>query len=175
MSRTTMMLIDENGNTRDVAEFSNSWGSAAFVWDALRKAFLSGDEYLFNDEVIKKVWALWKDPRLLRFEKAVLLSTFDHAIIERDKFTDAAEAFTAFERRYRQPNAACHMGAISQVLMDSRELDCVGACFQQTSVAENPWLGEYDEETEEYKPFDMNAGKHFFVFAELQQQEAKQS
>lgn len=172
MSRTTMMLIDSGGNTRDIAEFSNSWGSAAFVWDALYKKYIGGDGYLFSDENMKKVWALWKDPRLRTVEKVVLLSTFDHAIIERDKFEDAAFAFAEFEALHRQPNAICHMGAISQALMDNRETDCVGACFQQTSVAENPWLGEYNEDTEDYKPFDMNAEKHFFVFAELEKDES---
>jgi hypothetical protein len=166
MSRTTVKIIDDDYRIKDIAELSNSWGSAAFVWTALAKKYLE-DEMAFFREGGKQLWALVDDERLSDAERIVLASTFDHAIIERARFADAAKAFREFSHYHGTAGNANHLPAIADLLDEWRERPCVGMCFQQTSVSDDPWHGEYDAEAEEYKPFDFERDRrHFFVFAE---------
>jgi hypothetical protein len=165
MSYTTVKIIESDGKITDIAELSNSWGSAAFVWSALAKRYLDGEVAFFRDRG-KQIWALVNDVRLSHVERIVLASTFDHAIIEQAHFADAASAFREFSYNHGVTGNANHLPTIARLLYERKDYACTGMCFHQTSVSEDPWA-VYDAEAEEYEPYDMVRGdKHFFVFAE---------
>lgn len=166
MSRTTVKIVKTDGQFNDIAELGNSWGSAAFVWSALSKKYL-GDEMAWMGGNGKAVWDLAGDSRLSQAERIVLVSTFDHAIIEHAHFADAANAFREFSHDHSKADHVNHLPTIARLLDERKDTPCIGMCFHQTSVSEDPWHGGYDEEAEEYKPYDLQTEtRHFFVFAE---------
>jgi len=169
MSTTTVFLAYPD-RVEEIASLRNAWGSGAFAWSALAKKYL-GDNFIWlcNPEGAEKVWALVNDPRLLTFERIVLASTFDYAIIEAAKFEDAAAYWSDFEGTYREVNKVCHAGDISRLLLHHHreQTPCVGMCFWLTSVAENLWC-DWDEKKDEPVPFDLETYKHFFVFEEFE-------
>lgn len=168
MSCTTVKVIHQDKTIHDVASLGNSWGSGAFVWTALANKYMGKDfMWLGNPENAQKVWDLWKDPRLHYYERVVLMATFDHAIIERERFREAAECFADFEANHCQVNQACHMGTISRLLLQHDADPVTGMCFHLTSVTEDPWCGEYDEETETDLPFDWDKCPSYGVFGEV--------
>lgn len=168
MSSTTVKVIHADKSIHDIASLGNSWGSAAFVWTALANRYFGKDfMWLGNPENSQKVWDLYFNPRLNYCERVVLFSTFDHAIIEREGFNEAAFCFAEFEAQHRQMNQICHMGTISGLLLEYDKDPVLGMCFHQTSVAEDPWRGKYDEATETETPFDWENQPHYNVFDQL--------
>lgn len=166
MSYTTVKLINTEWKVIDVTRLSNSWGCAAYVWGALAKRYLNDDYKWLSDPVASRAtWDLYKDDRLQDFEKIVLASTFDYAIIEYSRFEAAAEAFTAFPRKHDPGKGVCHMVTIANLLRTYANAPSIGMCFQQTSVSRDCWVGEYDEHLEESTPFNFAEEKHYFVFS----------
>lgn len=165
MSTTTVFLAHPD-RVDEIASLRNSWGSGAFVWSALGEKYL-GDSHIWSCNPLgaEKLWRLVDDPRLRDFERIVLASTFDYAIIEQANFEEAASYWADFEGAYRKENQVCHAGDISRLLLKHKETPCVGLCFWLTSVAENLWE-DWDEDADEPLPFSLDTYKHFFVFEE---------
>ena len=164
MSRTTVKIIENDGQINDIAELGNSWGSAAFVWSALGEKYFN-DKYICVTGDSKKMWALVDDNRLSKAERVVLAFTFDYAIIENAHFTEAAKLFREFSEQFGKAGEANHLPAIANLLDAQSNFSNIGMCFQQTSVAEDVWH-EWDDESETEKPYDLSGNRHFFVFAE---------
>ncbi len=166
MSRTTVKIIESDGTFKDIAELQNSWGSAAFVWSALSEKYF-GKEIIFGlERDPQRLWNLVNDERLSLAERIVHASTFDHAIVEYEHFADAAKLFREFSREHATVDSENHMPAIADLLDEWKDKPCIGMCFQQTSVSEDPWHGAWNEEKEDYEPYDIHTNKkHFFVFA----------
>ncbi len=168
MSSTTVKVIHSDKSIHDVASLGNSWGSGAFIWTSLANKYLGKDHmWLCNPDGAQQVWDLWKDPRLNYHERVVLFSTFDHAVIEREGFNEAGFCFAQFEAMHRQVNQVCHVGDISRLLLKYDVDPVTGMCFHLTSVTEDPWCGEWDDENETDLPFDWDNQPHYNVFEEL--------
>lgn len=163
MSTTTVFLAHHD-RVEEVARLKNSWGSAAFVWFALSERYL-GDKHIWSFSVdgAQKLWDLVDDSRLSLTERIVLACTFDHAIIEHERFREAAGHWMDFKRIYHKDSGECHAGTIAQLLLDHQQTSCIGMCFQQTSVARDLWH-LWDDDNDAPIPFNLEVYPHFFVF-----------
>src|SRR6516162_4030829 len=109
MSSTTMYAAPRDGSFELIAGFPNAWGSAAFIFNQLCEHYF-GDRRLWEQEKgQQKLWGLAKDPRLQNFEKEVLVSTFDHILVDRPNFNVMAMAFRLFVGRYPPNGQVCHL------------------------------------------------------------------
>lgn len=170
MSYTNAYLIQPNGETVGVAEFSNSHGFGPFAWNAVAAKYL-GNEFgwMLNDS--EKLWPLWKDMRLPRAWRAALLVTYDYAIIEKPRFREFAGYLRQFCMDVGPRERACRFPEIANLLDKHADDDVRGMCFYGTSLSEDVWH-EWDGEKDESIPYNFDApGKHFYVGAALDDSE----
>jgi hypothetical protein len=165
-----------DGKPAEYEEFRNSWGGAAYVWDALFNRYLRESEYDSWMSRTQQLWDLSNSAEVPRERRAVLLSTFDYALVMRADFAQFASDLRAFRRDFGivRPNkgiggwksyeVVCHLDGWA-AFVESLDAEAVG--FYGTSVGENLWYS-YDEETEESVPYDMATGtKHWSVYEAL--------
>src|SRR6185437_1462852 len=89
MSTTTIFVFQEPDWTAKVhAELGNSWGWAAFVWEALLKRYRyairgiePNDRYFHGTHNWPKLWEQEADIPFEPWERNVLRATYDRAII----------------------------------------------------------------------------------------------
>lgn len=191
MSAVELYTFPEDGPGRVWKTFGNSWLGATWVWSALSKAYLGEKVSVFDEAGVRAVWDLWKDPRLARFERVALLSTFDHALVRFADFAETAHHFDEFNRTYVEevPSKTTpgnvevrtsHLGAeaywlrqLSEGLyVDEEPVACVG--WRQTTVAPSEWHCRHEECPEGcagrlgYK----DNPRHWFVYDDLAKLEA---
>jgi len=175
MSYTTLIGIGKDGTPRTYEEYRNAWGGAAYIWTSLIDAYLVGrggatslGAMMCQDENMngmKPLWELGKDLRVPENFRFILLSTFDRAMVRASDFNRLADAMDEFVRTFPPGDRACSLPAQAQTL---RQMALSGewraACWHQTSVSENPWIG-WDEEKDESIPYNIDTGEdHFFIF-----------
>jgi len=164
MSRTTVMAVCLGEKAERLEELQNSWGSAPFVWNALAMQYLgmgAGEYSLRTSEVLP----MYKRPDMPSHQRAVLLMTYDNAIVRQADYKRAAADIRAFLDDF-PPRAgyANHWARIAEIF-DSPP-DCTAIGFWMTSVSENPFQGEWNEELEEYAAPDL--ARYWDVYAELE-------
>ena len=145
-------------------ELQNSWGSAPFVWNALAVHYLGMEDGEYSLRT-KEVWPLYKRPDMPQHQRAVLLMTYDNAIVRQADYKQAAADIRAFLKDF-PPRAeyANHWHRIAE-LFDSPP-GCPAIGFWMTSVSENPFQGGWDEEMEDYGDPDWE--RYWDVYAELE-------
>lgn len=187
MSSTQIFGFDKNGNAYLEAEVKNAWRGAMAVWRILEEKYLPPyrPEYIpahiptseikrifhfaptrcssGNEDAMQEVWALANDNRLKECEKIVLLSTFDYVVVKKENLHKLISAFREFEGETSLKEQA---DIIEKMLKDE---NCIAVAFNQTSICMDDWVnGEYDEEKDEYKPYNIFKGdKHWELFDEL--------
>src|SRR4051812_3266481 len=103
MSRTTLYRIDADGTLEPFEEFRNAFRSAMFVWGdfAVRYGIMPREEthrILTDMGVARRVWGLYKDPRVPRHERIVMLSTHDRALCRAADFPELIAAMRQYHR-----------------------------------------------------------------------------
>lgn len=168
MSTTTVYLITKGGKLKEAGEFQNSHGWGPYVWSAVSEKYL-GDAafWLINGgrEEGKKFWALWKDARLPAHWKAMMLMTFDWAVVERTRFKEMAEHIRKFVADQKPSGFVNHWPAFAEIMeQHANDKTVMGLCFWGTTLSENKWR-TYDEETEKTVDhnFKKKGGEHWFV------------
>lgn len=129
----------------EIAEFSNAWGSAMFIWDKMCMKLFGRPVSLFNNSDLRKLWELTrnKSDQLTDFEQLTVLSTFDNGAVRRDQMGALANAFDAFVQVHPPENQVCSLPAQAVTLRKWAEEPGVEfACWQQTSVSDNPWYAD---------------------------------
>lgn len=183
MSRTEMYAAPEGGKFEQIAELPNSWGSASRIWSAISERYF-GDKMHWlircgrDDETAKAFWAFHADPRLTLTEKIVFQSTFDCALVKRDRFRELAKAFREFDRMYPAPTGtANHLPTMAEILdrlaSDAHGLDFTpfSVGWRQTTVSPCHWWVRPENENEDFdddgRPYDLSIDTdHFFLFEE---------
>lgn len=154
MSTTTVKVLKYPLGVVDSIEFRNSHGSAPVVWDLMAQKYLKLPpfNYMFNTD---KLWPLWKRKDIPESHRAVLGMTYDNAVIAKKDFGRAAKDLRFFLNDfYFNPEHENHWPAILNIL--ESELDCDAIGFHWTSVTEDPFLSDFDEDLDEYKTFDYS-------------------
>ncbi len=164
MSYTTLYTIrrDTAGNMVAERTFNNAWGAAPYVWSALAGAYQPGGGS--NPHSWERTWEPEYMAKYTAEERLVMETTFDKAVVPREKFPEVASAMQAFVRKYPAGNKVCHLPAIAECL-DALygDPDVRAVAFQQTSVVESQWE-IYDEEQDDYRPYNIDTDTgHFFV------------
>ena len=98
MSSTELYYITKKNRVINCMDFRNSWLGAMCVWANLYKAHFAeriksntkelgfeADSPITDDDY-KAVWGLFKKEDVPEYEKAVLGSTFDNVILEKEQF-----------------------------------------------------------------------------------------
>lgn len=181
------IITFKDGKAAKPHTFQNSWGGAAFIWEALwnkyvRPELMEKDPgpasyykswLVGSDEDKHRLWDLWKreDIRMPIYEKVVLLASLDNAIVSNENLADFVEHLRRFaEAHHTKVNGLCHLEAWADFIEANQDAEGVG--FWLTSVCGNPWIhrryeSEDDEDGEE-EPYDLTKGdKHWEVYDEL--------
>lgn len=136
------------------------------VWESLCDRYLDPEEQLF---VFDRWPALWKrvdegDIILRPWEHTVLRFTFDNALVRREDFDILAAALEMFQEAHQKSGSACHLRVWAQEIRELVDGE-MAVGLHATSVNANPWY-DYDEESEEYTPYNVNTGdRHWFIDA----------
>ena len=115
---------------------------------------------------MQDIWELQHNKDIPLHERICLYTTFDKALVKRENIPAVIEAFRNFVGETSLPEQA---DVLEKMLRDP---DVIAVGWNQTSVNADSWdsLGGYDEENDEYIPYNCLTGKeHFWVFEELDQ------
>lgn len=181
MSYTEIYSFGKDGKAKLLGEVRNAFRGAMAVWSILEDRYLppynpgypvSGytpkrTSAIFDDNAMKEIWALHKNPKVCMTDKIVLCSTFDNVTVNRANVPDLLKAYRTFEG---DTNLLEQADLIEQALADDSEI--IAIAFNQTSVNGDTWTNKlgYDEETEESIPYNILEGKdHWSLFKDLEQ------
>lgn len=178
MSYTRVYAMPKTGPVEPVETFRNSYGFGARIWTSMSLRYFNEKPDMFGEGAIQKVWDLWKNPEVPVAYRAVMLSTFDYAVIEWERLREMAAHYRAFRTSMPvEEQAADHLLEISELLEDlfiGQRRDMAGVCFYPMSVAEDLWEVPDDGEEDECRFYDFSRDEgHWFVFAELEGKETQ--
>ena len=155
------IIAFRDGVPAESKEFKNSYGGCAFVWDALYTKYLKDPKNKYENWLTagKPLWDLAKKSYLRRFERIVLASTFDRAIIGKKDFADYAKCLRMFESAYHD-DAVCHLPEWAD-FVDTCDAEAIG--FYGMSVSEYLWEVHSEDET---RPYNLNSDDNEISFGQ---------
>ncbi len=165
MSYTSIYRLwpDEN-RVEEAVELRNSHGSAPIVWGSIMEKYLGVDRFSMGN--YDRLWPLWKDERLTPEQRAILLLTYDNAMLAKAHYRKCADDIDAFMRQLPTPSEyANHWPAIAEFLRGDPDCPFVG--FRWTSVCCNPFQGAFNDEKDDYDAPDWS--KYWSVYDEFNQ------
>lgn len=175
MSTTDVFPIDPDGSIETVWRVPNAWGGAMAVWTGLAQKYVPEYEvYEAMMDGYKKVIALAKDPRIERWERIVLLTTCDGALVKAENFGKVAEAFETFyaEHKKYHEGKVFHIDKQAELLRrlekEREEKGWRGVGWNQTSVnGDCLWYGTYDDE-DEHTSYNIDRDdKHWYIMDDV--------
>lgn len=152
MSTTTVKAIWLD-KVEDLEEYQNAHGSAPVIWDEIAQKYLhlKPFEYNFHTE---KLWPLWKNQSIPKHHRAVLAMTYDRAVIEKEYFKRAAEDIKQYLIDFPpHPDYANHWTDIASLFESDPDCEAIG--FHWTSVSEDLFEGNWNEEKDDYDFVDL--------------------
>ena len=170
MSCTEIYGFDKQGIARWYRGVHNSWTGAWYVWSTLEKKYLpslpkrwSGDDAEYISRLLTSdasdVWNLVSDKRLEAYERILLLSTMDKALVEVSKLPEFISVLEKWIETY--PGESNHSQQIEVIkLLMQEDISAVG--FNATSVnCDTYTLADEEEGIEGYNYHDHS---NWFVF-----------
>ena len=160
MSYTTTIAVYPGEKTEAMKEYRNSHGSAPVIWEQMAREYLNCTKsYEYPNlgwmQLGNKLWDLWKDPRVKTEHKIVFMLTFDRAYVAKKNYKRMADAIRVFLKDLPIPSDYSNHWPAFADLFDS-DPDVPGIGLYGTSVGENPFNGEWNEEKEDYDPPDWD-------------------
>lgn len=143
-------------------ELRNSWGGAALIWDLLYNKYCKDYNYEYDNWLIDKKGKLWKLTDKGRKDvnvndRLILAMTYDKIYVGKENFTNLAKEIELFlDRNPINPNSSNHIPEIARVLKEESRSEIEGIGFYWTSVADNPFLGKWNEEKEDHEDLDFS-------------------
>jgi len=159
VSSSILQAIWPGEKHENVREFRNSWGTAPIVWDTFCKKYFGPDEHWWlmnlSTPAGQQFWDLWKDPKIPISHRAVFLWTFDHFYVKKADYRRFGADLRKFlDDTLISANDVNHWPLIAQVF--EMEPDYPALALWCTTVNGDQWDRPYDEEKDEYGPFDWN-------------------
>lgn len=151
MSYASVYKIRQDGDVETYAEVRNGMAGAPVIWRKLGEKVGLGR---FGDE--DKLWKLFGTGRFSRQDDLCLGFTFDGTYVRREHIPELVEALEAFHLAHCEgivPTISGMAKALRRLY--DEDPGARGACFQQTSVCENPW-SFYDGENDESRSFNFD-------------------
>lgn len=154
MSYTTILELKQGRDPVMLTELMNSHGSAPVIWDEIGKRHLGWTQN-WRLQDLEILWPLHKRKDIPFHHRAVLMMTFDNAYVKRKNFKRAAKDIRKFMQDFpKKEGKVNHWPAIADLFDKYRKKECHAIGIWHTSVTENPFLGDYDDESEVYLPID---------------------
>lgn len=156
MSSSILFGLNPGEHQVELVEFRNSHGTAFLAWGAMAKRYLGMENPYYPRpgwiNNMDEVCALWRRTDIPVEHRAVLMLTFDGAYVKRDYFRE----FSASARKFwtdfpTPPHVVNHWQAVASAF-DGFGDDYAGVGLQCTTVSDSDYLGEYDEERDEWTP-----------------------
>lgn len=167
MSYTEIVGFNKEGDAYSQADIHNAFRGAMAIWRAMEEKYLTVGRFsrcvMGNEKDMREIWDLTGSDKVSENDKICLASTFDNVVVKKKDFQKVITAFREFDAETSLKEQA---DVLEEMLADE---DCIAVAWNQTSVNENTWLsgGGYDEEKDEYIPYNLNSGeKHFYLFDE---------
>jgi len=154
MSYTTIMALWPGEKVEHHLELNNSHGSAPVIWSRMCRKYLGADEhrYMF-DSTLDKLWPLWKESTISKHQRAVLMMTYSRAYILKKDYSRAAQDIRKFLSDFLVPaNNVNHWPRIAEFYESNPDIPAIGLWV--TSLSENPFQGEWNEEKGDYDQID---------------------
>jgi len=153
MSYTTVKAIWPGVKHEALEELRNSHGSAPVIWGALCERYLGGrNQWLFSCDAL---WPLYKREDVPACMRAVLMMTFDRAYVEKKDYAKAADDIREFLRMAPPPGQNVnHWPRIADLFESDPAIPAIG--LHCTSVSEDPFQGQWNEEREDYDQPDWS-------------------
>lgn len=153
MSCTTIKAIWPGVKHEDLEELRNSHGSAPVIWGALCKRYLGGEfKWLTEYEKLFKLHERLDVPACLR---VVLMMTYDRAYVLKKDYQKAAKDIKEFLSLAEVPsNYANHWPRIAEIFESDPDIPAIG--FYCTSVSDDPFQGDWNEDEEKYDQVDWS-------------------
>lgn len=160
MSYTTVLNIDVGKGHTENTELRNSWQSAPRIWIALCTKYFNNEHWM---SLSSELWDLYKNKSVPEHHRAVLMMTFDKAYIAKENYHKAIKDINQFMADFNTNVwSSSHWPKIVKILSETKS-PAIG--FHMTSVSENPFDGDWNDELEEYDPIDWSTA--FEVYEEL--------
>lgn len=157
MSYTTVIAVWPGEKSGELKELRNAFGSAPVIWDYMANRYL-GHGWMFDND---KLWPLAKRLDIPFHLRAVLAMTYDNMIVLRANYARAAECIRQYLNEYPvDENRVNHWPAIAELFESNPDCPAIGLWC--TSVCENPFAGEWNEEADKYDQPDWS--KYWNVF-----------
>ncbi|WP_028983311.1 hypothetical protein [Sporolactobacillus terrae] len=161
MSCTEIYGVKSNGEVTFIDETENSWRGGMHVWTKLCEKYgIRGG--MFGG--FEKLWKMADTGKLLEFENVVLKSTFDNVVAKKEELPILLAAFREYDKQFPNSSLVEQCEIIEKEILKNDEM--IAVCWNQTSVNSNPWIEDYNEETDEEIPYNLTTGnKHWFLTA----------
>lgn len=170
MSKATIVRIWPGEKTECDIDLRNAFGFGPSVWGNVCQKYLGDGNWMMQE---KKLWPLWRDERLPLHQRAVLGMTYDRVYILKEDYARAAEDIRKYLADFPVDDRKInHWPAIAEYLESNPDCPAVG--FWGTSVCENPWQGEYDEELDDYGSVDWSDKWSLYEHLEVSDEEESQ-
>lgn len=160
MSVTNVYAVWPGERHEEIAELRNGHGSAPVVWGKMFARYVGASpgsrypdsEYMFRTEELCPLWKRMDIPKSFR---AVLAITYDNAYVTRENYARAAADIRAFLAGFDfNPEHVNHWPRIAEIFESNPDFPAIG--FRWTSVCEDPFNGDWNEEIEDYDPPDWS-------------------
>ncbi len=154
MSYSEILNITPGIGAETIIELKNSHGSAPVVWSKLCTAAFGCSEFGYWDgEYLEKLWKMWNNHNIPKFERAMIMMTFDRTYVSKKHFTRARRDILQFIEKYPvDADRVNHWPKIAEIYGSDPDYIAIG--IYHTSVGENPFQGDWDEEEEKYNTID---------------------
>jgi hypothetical protein len=162
MSYTELYVAYEDGDLTCEYEFKNSHGGAMFIWNALiNKYGIEGPTYAFHEgekDRYQRLWDFARDnPTKLRpWELNALLSTYDNVTVVREDMLALADSLDRFKDAHDSGKYVCSLAEQATAIREAHKKGAHVIAWNQTSVNGDAWLGEYNEETDDYDSYNIH-------------------
>ena len=163
MSTTTIKAVWPGEKVEDLRELRNSHGSAPVIWNEIAKKYLGLRDYEYSFRSAE-LWPLYKRNDIQPHHKSVLMMTYDDAIINKKDYKKASEDIRSFLADFPPIDGQVNHWTEIADLFDE-DPDCPAIGFHMTSVCEDPFSGEYNEDTDEYDAPDWS--RYWDVYTEI--------
>ncbi|AIJ07022.1 MULTISPECIES: hypothetical protein [Edwardsiella] len=160
MSYSTVVSVWPGEKSEELEELQNAYGSGPVIWNDMAVRYLGMARNSYTWE-IDKVWPLPKRMDIPEHNRAVLAMTYDNMIVVREDYARAAQCIRQYlidfpaDERYVN-----HWPRIAEIFESNPESPAIGLWL--TSVCENPFTGEWNEDADEYDQPDWS--KYWNVF-----------
>lgn len=159
MSYTTVIHVWPGEKSEASVELRNAWGSAPVIWDNIAQHYLGGSYWSCAD----RLWPLAKRQDIPFHHRAVLAMTYDRMYILREHYGRIANCIREYLRDFPvEENKVNHWPFLAELFESNPDCPAIGLWC--TSVCGNPFLGEWNEEKEEYEQPDWSGYWSLFEY-----------